>query len=112
MLVRLEMDQERMNLSPLATLPAGTAWLSVAAHLAGGFGLGLLYFRSLWWTVQRFTGRGNVVATIALMIGRFALIAGVLTLACLEGALPLLTTALGVLAARFAVMNRLRKALP
>jgi hypothetical protein len=44
------------------------------------------------------------------MIGRLVLMGGVLTLASLEGALPLLIMALGVLVARFAVMNRVRRA--
>ena len=52
----------------------------------------------------------RLVATIALMIGRLVLMGGVLTLASLEGALPLLIMALGVLVARFAVMNRVRRA--
>ena len=46
------------------------------------------------------------------MIGRFALLGGLLTLASLEGALPLLAMALGVFIARFAVMRRIREAAP
>jgi F1F0 ATPase subunit 2 len=112
MLVRLEMDEERMSIASFATLPAWAVLLGLSAHLGGGFALGILYFRSLWWIVNRFTGRGSLVATIALMIGRFVLIGGVLTLACLEGALPLLAMALGVLIARFAVVNQVREAAP
>ena len=55
---------------------------------------------------------GALATTIALMIGRFALLGGLLTLASLEGALPLLAMALGVLIARFAVMRRVREAAP
>ena len=40
------------------------------------------------------------------MIGRFALLGGLLTLASLEGAPPLLAMALGVLVARVVVMRR------
>jgi hypothetical protein len=47
-----------------------------------------------------------VTTTIALMVGRFALLGGLLTMASLEGALPLLAMALGVLVARFVVMRR------
>ena len=47
-----------------------------------------------------------MVTTIALMIGRFVLLGGLLTLASLEGALPLLMMALGMFIARFAVMTR------
>jgi hypothetical protein len=112
MLVRLEMDQERMSIPSFDMLPAWAVLLGLAAHLGVGFGLGLLYFHSLWWSARRAAGRGSLVATIALMIGRFVLLGAVLTLASLEGALPLLTMALGVLAARSAVMNRVREAAP
>ena len=53
-----------------------------------------------------------LTTTVALMIGRFALLGGLLTLASLEGALPLLVMALGVLIARSAVMRRVREAAP
>ena len=84
------------------------------AHLAAGFVLGVLYFRGLWWSARRFTGAcaGRCATTIALMIGRFALLAGLLTLASLEGALPLLVMTLGVLVARSAVMRRVREVTP
>jgi hypothetical protein len=109
-LVRLEMDAERMSIPSFDLLPVWAVLLGLAAHLGAGFALGLLYFRSLCWSARRFAGRGNLTAITALMIGRFALMGGVLVLASLEGALPLLTMALGVLAARFAVMNGVRGA--
>ena len=46
------------------------------------------------------------------MIGRFILLGGLLMLASLEGALPLLVMALGVLIARSAVMRTIRQAAP
>jgi hypothetical protein len=46
------------------------------------------------------------------MIGRFVLLGGLLTLASLEGALPLLMAALGVLIARSTIMHRVREAAP
>jgi hypothetical protein len=46
------------------------------------------------------------------MLGRFVLLGGLLVLASLEGALPLLVMTLGVLAARFAVLRRLLGAAP
>jgi hypothetical protein len=46
------------------------------------------------------------------MIGRYALLGGLLTLASLEGALPLLMMALGVLIARSVVVRRVREAAP
>jgi hypothetical protein len=111
MLVRLEMDEERMNLPPLDTLPAWAMLLGLAAHLGAGFALGILFFRILWLSV-RFAARGSLTTIIALMIGRFALMGAILALASLEGALPLLTMALGILLARFAVMNGVREAAP
>jgi F1F0 ATPase subunit 2 len=112
MLVRLEMDEERMSFLSFDNLPSWTMSFSFAAHFATGIVLGVLYFRSLWWNTRRFTEGGSVVAAIALMIGRFALLAGLLTLASLEGALPLLVMTLGVLIARSVVMRRVREAAP
>jgi F1F0 ATPase subunit 2 len=112
MLVRLEMDEERMSIASFDMLPAWSEPLGLAAHLGAGLALGILYFRSLWWSACRFTSRGSLVPTIALMIGRLVLIGGVLTLASLEGALPLLMTTLGVLIARFAVMRGIREVAP
>jgi F1F0 ATPase subunit 2 len=112
MLVRLEMDEERMSFLSFDSLPAWAAFLSSAAHLIAGIVLGVLYFRSLWWNTRRFTGGGRVTTAIALMIGRFSLLMGLLTLASLEGALPLLAMALGVLIARPVVMCGIREAAP
>ena len=99
-----------MSIAAFDLVPAWAVLLGLAAHLGAGFALGILYFRSLWWGVSRLAGRESPVAIIALLIGRFVLIGAILTLASLEGALPLLTMALGVLAARFAVMNGVRGA--
>ena len=46
------------------------------------------------------------------MIGRFVLLGGLLALASLEGALPLLMMALGVLIGRAIVMRNTREAAP
>jgi F1F0 ATPase subunit 2 len=112
MLVRLEMDEKRMNIAWFDMMPAWVGMLALAVHLGAGFALGIVYFRSLWWSASRFAGRASLVAIIALMIGRFVVIGAILTLASLEGALPLLATALGVLIARFVVMTRIREATP
>ena len=93
-------------------LPPWAMLLSILAHLAAGIGLGILYFRSLWWNVCRFTGGGRATTVIALTIGRFALLGSLLTLAGWEGALPLLVMALGVLIARSAVIRSIREASP
>jgi F1F0 ATPase subunit 2 len=112
MLVRLEMDEKRMSHLSFDALPAWAMLLSFPAHLAAGIALGLLYFHGLWRNACRFAGGGRWTTTIALMIGRFALLGGLLTLASLEGALPLLAMALGILIARSVVMRRVREATP
>jgi len=109
MLVRLEVDEERMRFPLFDTLSAWAEFISLAAHLAAGIALGVLYFRSLWWNVCRYIGGAHVVTAIALTIGRFIFVGGLLTLASLEGALPLLMTSLGVLVGRSVVMGRVRE---
>jgi F1F0 ATPase subunit 2 len=99
------------------TLPsydAPSVWeiISLAAQFVVGIALGILHFRSLWWNVRRFIDGSSLLTTIALIIGRFVLLGALMTLASLEGALPLLMLALGVLVARSAVMRRVREAAP
>ena len=92
-----------------------SAWgtcLSFAAYLAAGIAVGVIYFRSLWGNARRFTMGGHVATTIAVMIGRFVILGVVLTLASLEGALPLLLMALGVLIARSVVVRRIGEITP
>jgi F1F0 ATPase subunit 2 len=110
MLVRLEMDEERMSFLSFECHPVWAMVFSAAAHLTAGIVLGVLYFRSLWWNTCRFARGGRVMTMAALMIGRYALLAGLLTLASLEGALPLLMMALGVLIARSVAVRRVREA--
>jgi F1F0 ATPase subunit 2 len=112
MLVGMEMDGERMTSLYFNGLPTWAMILSLAAHLAAGVILGILYFRSLWWNARRFTAGGRVATTIAVMIGRFVLLGLLLTLASLEGALPLLVMVLGILIARSFVMRKIRKIAP
>ena len=83
--------------------------LFLAAHLAGGLLLGAAYFQTLRWTSDRLASGRGIPASIGLMIGRFVLLGSVLALISLEGALPLLLTALGVFIARAAVMRRARR---
>jgi F1F0 ATPase subunit 2 len=108
----MEMDGERMTSLSFSSLPAWGTCLSLAAHLAAGIVVGVAYFRSLWWNARRFTMGGHVATTIAVMIGRFVILGVVLTLASLEGALPLLLMALGVLIARYAVVRRIGEITP
>ena len=86
--------------------------LILALHLAGGAAIGALYFGSLWWNAQLFERAGRLRTLLASMAARFALLGGVLFAASLEGAMPLLATALGVLLARTAVLRRVRMAAP
>jgi F1F0 ATPase subunit 2 len=106
------MDEQRMSFTAYDDLPAWAMLLSLGAHFAAGIIVGALYFRTLWWTARQFALSGRAMTTIALSIGRFVLLGGLLTLASLEGALPLLVMALGVLVARAAVMRRVREAAP
>jgi F1F0 ATPase subunit 2 len=112
MLVGLEMDAERMTYLSFNGLPTWAMLLSLTVHLVAGVLLGIVYFRSLWWNARRFTAGGRVTTTIAVMIGRFVLLGLLLTLASLEGALPLLVMALGILIARSVVMRRIREVAP
>jgi F1F0 ATPase subunit 2 len=96
------MDEKRMSVLAL----------TLSAHLIAGILLGLAYFRGLWWNARLFTTGGHATRAILLMVGRVALLGGMLTLASLEGAGPLLVMALGVLIARAVVMRRLPAAGP
>ena len=94
----------------IAMLPALPMLLALAAYLLVGVLLGLVYFSALWWNVQLMGRRGRKAAAIGLMLGRLALMIGLLGLASRDGALPLLLMALGVLIGRAIVMRRLRRA--
>jgi F1F0 ATPase subunit 2 len=73
-----------------------------------GIVAGALYFGGLWWNTRLFAEGGSTRTIILLMVGRFTLLGGLLTVASLQGAMPLLAMALGVFTARFAVMRRVR----
>lgn len=94
MLVGLEMDAERMNI----------------ASFIVGVVAGALFFGGLWWNARLFGTGGSTRTMILVMVGRYALLGGLLTLASLQGAMPLLLMAAGVLVARFLVMRRVRVA--
>jgi F1F0 ATPase subunit 2 len=112
MLVRLEMDGERMSLPLFEMFPAWVKVVGLAAHLAAGIALGAIYFRSLWWNVCQYMGGAPVVVTIALTIGRFVLLGGLLALASRQGAPPLLMLSLGVMIGRSVVMGRVGEIAP
>jgi F1F0 ATPase subunit 2 len=100
------MDEKRMSFLPFDAPPV---LLSLGVHLAGGLMLGLLYFGTLWWNTRLLSLTGHAKVAAALMIGRFLALGGLLSLASLEGALPLLGMALGVLFGRAVIMHRLRR---
>ena len=87
-----------------AVLPLLAAWLCT------GIGVGALYFWMLWRSALSLGAGGGAATSIALLAGRLAALGGVLFLASLSGAAPLLTAALGILVARFAFMRRVRDA--
>jgi F1F0 ATPase subunit 2 len=106
------MDEQHMSFLSMNSPPSWPLLLRLAAHLAAGMLLGVLYFRSLWWNIRRFIGGGRVTTTIALMVGRFILLGGPLVFASLEGALPLLMLTLGVLIARSSIMRAVGETTP
>lgn len=106
------MDEKRVTWLSLAYLSISAGALSLVFHLAAGFGFGLLYFQGVWWSARMFATGGQIAMTVALTLARFALLGGLLTMASLEGAPPLLAMALGVLIARPMVMRRVREATP
>ncbi len=106
MLVCLEMDSERMSFLAFNSLSAWAWVLGLAAHLGAGVGLGFVYFHALIWNARLFAFGGRVTTAVGLMIGRVALLGVLLIAASLEGALPLLMTALGVLFSRWLIMRR------
>jgi len=106
------MDAKRMSLIQFDHLPAWVGAGMLSAHLVAGILLGALYFRGLWWNARMFSSGDHAILSIAVMIGRFVMLGGLLALASAEGALPLLVMAGGILIARFGVMRRLSEATP
>jgi F1F0 ATPase subunit 2 len=81
--------------------------LGLGAWLTTGVAVGVAYFVGVWWSARQFAAGGRVTTTIALAFGRLVLLGGLLMLASLRGALPLLMMALGIVVARFGVVRRL-----
>lgn len=77
----------------------------LAAHLAVGLLVGILYLRALRRATDIFAAGGGLAGALGMGAGRFAAIGAVLFLAALEGALPLLAMAAGVLIARHAMVR-------
>lgn len=85
---------------PIVSLP-----IVLAAHVAAGAGVGVLFFRGLWWNTRLIVGGGRVSTAVALTLGQFLLMGGLLTLSASEGTVPLLAAALGVFIGRFLVLR-------
>jgi hypothetical protein len=69
--------------------------------LATGMVIGGFHFLTLRWNVRTLTAGGSLLPAMAVQLGRFAAIATVLAvIAAYFGALPLLITTAGILAAR------------
>ena len=112
MLVRLEMDAKLVTFLLFKDLPVWSMVLILSAHFTAGISLGVLYFRTVWWNARLFSLGGRVATSLLLVLVRFALLASFLTLASLEGALPLLVLALGILSARVAILRAVRRSMP
>lgn len=82
------------------------AVLSAGSWLAIGIGIGVLYFLTLRWNVRMLAAGRPLLPTMAIQLGRFAAIGIVLAIiAGYFGALPLLATTAGILAARTAIIR-------
>ena len=84
------------------------AWLTLqaGAWLSAGVLLGAFHFLTLRWNVTLLALGRAPFLTMALQLGRFALLAVVLAgIAAAFGALPLILAAAGILAARAAAVR-------
>lgn len=88
------------------TLPTIPILLGWAAWLALGVLLGGIYFQMLRRSVDLLVGGGSALWAVLLTLGRLAIVGTGLALASLQGAMPLLLAALGLLIGRKLVMRR------
>ena len=86
--------------------------LADAAGLIVGLVGGTAHFVLLRWNTDLYLRPRGLGRAIALQGLRLALLAAVLVLLARQGALPLLLGALGVLAARWIVLRRVRGEAP
>jgi F1F0 ATPase subunit 2 len=101
-----------MTHTAFANLPPWAMPLDLGAHAVAGVALGWLYFYLLWCNARHFAERGRIATIGGLALARFAVLGGLLALVSLEGAPPLLATALGVLIARSVMLRRFSAATP
>jgi len=88
------------------TLPTIPVFLGWAAWLALGVLLGGIYFHMLRRSVDLLVDGKSTFKAILFTLGRFALVGAGLALASLQGAVPLLLAAAGLLIGRQLVMRR------
>jgi len=82
--------------------------LILTLWLAGGVLIGLIYFRMVRHSADLMLSRrrGGPWFGVALVLLRMAGLGGVLVIAAMQGAGPLLAAVLGLLIGRFAMMRR------
>jgi len=82
--------------------------VSLSLWLIGAFGLGLIYFRLVRHSADLMLSgrRGGALLGLSLVLLRLAGLGGVLIVAAMQGAGPLLAAALGLVIGRFVVMRR------
>ncbi len=81
--------------------------LTLAIWLAGGGMIGLIYFRMVRHSADLMLSArpGGPWSSLALVLLRLAGLGGVLVMAAMQGAGPLLAASLGLLIGRFVVMR-------
>jgi F1F0 ATPase subunit 2 len=89
-----------------------SATVCFGLHLGAGLILGLLYFYALWWNARQLARHGRPSRALLLMVGRFVLLGGLLILASLGGALPLLAMTIGIITARAVALMRICQTAP
>jgi F1F0 ATPase subunit 2 len=82
---------------------------TIVLSFTAGMAAGALHYWSLWWNVQQLAAQGVGMKVVAIQLLRLAVVAGVLIVAALFGAMSLLATALGILAARLAAVRLVGK---
>jgi F1F0 ATPase subunit 2 len=75
------------------------------AFFAVGLAAGMLHFALLRWNAVLYGRAGGIGGAVALQLLRLAVLAALLAVISMQGALPLLLAALGVLVARPVVMQ-------
>lgn len=81
-----------------------------AAFLAFGITAGAFHFALLRWNAALYLGGGGIWRAVAMQAARLGVVAGLLAFAVTHGAMPLLSTTLGVLIARHFVVRRMASA--